>query len=193
MTDETLLFAYHDGTAYAFAGARGHASSSFGGPLEIDLGGVAHGPRPLHQIARLSSDHLPVLGAPTNWFELPLIYGLCYDGCRLEYRVDASGDVELLDLDPTRSSDDHPYVGYPSLLPYVPLALAATTRASYAEFANRLASMPPAQPSELVVAIPPPATLGVSLWGRFGDAEGVTIVFECDPSARIVRAYNACS
>jgi hypothetical protein len=47
--------------------------------------------------------------------------------------------------------------------------------------------MPDEQPSELVVAVPPPATLGVSLWGS-GDADDVTILFECDLSDKVVSA-----
>ena len=45
---------------------------------------------------------------------------------------------------------------------------------------------------ELVVAIPPPATLGVSLWGM-GDGDDVTILFECDLADRVVYASNRIS
>jgi hypothetical protein len=52
--------------------------------------------------------------------------------------------------------------------------------------------MPSQQPSELVVAIPPPATLGVSLWGM-GDGDDVTILYECDLTDRVVYASNRIS
>jgi hypothetical protein len=49
------------------------------------------------------------------------------------------------------------------------------------------------QPAELLVAVPPPATLGFSMWGPDGDREGVTVVFECDLAERTIRAYNRCT
>jgi hypothetical protein len=49
--------------------------------------------------------------------------------------------------------------------------------------------MPDQQQSELMVAIPPPATLGVSLWGA-GDDSNVTILFEGDISDGVVDVSN---
>ena len=42
----------------------------------------------------------------------------------------------------------------------------------------------------LIVAVPPPATIGLSFWD-VGDWDGVTIVFECDLQKRQMRAFNA--
>jgi len=52
--------------------------------------------------------------------------------------------------------------------------------------------MPDPPPTELVVVVPTPATLGVSLWGR-GDGEDVIILFECDLADWMVYASNTCS
>ena len=52
--------------------------------------------------------------------------------------------------------------------------------------------MPDQQQTELVVAVPPPATLGMSLWG-IGDGCDVTILFECDLSDRVVYVSNLIS
>lgn len=30
-------------------------------------------------------------------------------------------------------------------------------------------------------------------WGKWGDAEGVSMVFECDLKAKRVKAYNVCT
>jgi hypothetical protein len=49
--------------------------------------------------------------------------------------------------------------------------------------------MPEKQSAEMIVAIPPPATVGLSFWDC-GDLDGVTIVFECDLQKRQVRAFN---
>jgi hypothetical protein len=193
MAEEQLVFAYCDGTVFSFERAQGPSASTFGGPMEVTLSGVAHGPKPLHMVAQLSAMHL--CGTPNQeaifrrLFDVPLIYGMCYDGCGLEYRVDAGSKVELLRLRPTQSSDDWPYPNYPSLLPYVPLQVSATRSSSYEEFAQSFPNMPE-QPTELVVVVPSPATLGVSLWGKWGD--NVIILFECDLEDRIIYASNQC-
>jgi hypothetical protein len=190
MPEEQLVLAYYDGTVFSFERAREHSESAFGGPMQVRLSGIEHGPKPLHMIARLGSGDLPALKGHYP-IDIPLIYGMCYDGFSIEYRVRSDGTIELLELRPTESSDDWPYPHFPLLLPYVPLQIGETRRCSYAEFAEAFPNMPDEQPSELVVAVPPPATLGVSLWG-IGDQENVTILFECDLSDRVVAASNRC-
>ena len=189
MAEEQLVLAYYDGTVFSFERAQKHSESVFGGPMEVELSGIEHGPKPLHMIAQLC---VPAIGEH-HAFDIPLIYGMCYDGCSLEYRIDIVGKIELLKLRPTQSSEDWPYLHYPPLLPFIPLQIGETRASSYAEFAERFPNMPDPQRSELVVAVPPPATLGVSLWGRVGDSDDVTILFECDISDRYVCASNLIS
>jgi hypothetical protein len=43
-----------------------------------------------------------------------------------------------------------------------------------------------------VVAVPPPATIGISLWSG-ADLDGVTIVFECDLKKKEISAFNVTS
>ena len=181
MAVEQLVWAYCEGTVFSFERAQVHSPSVFGGPMEVELSGIEHGPKPLHLIARLATTDIRAMRG-----DIPLIYGMCYDGCRLEYRIDVIGKIELLKLRPTQSSEDWPYLNYPLLLPYVPLQIGETRSSSYEEFAEAFPNMPGLQPSELVVAVPPPATLGVSLWGGTGDADNVTILFECDLADRVV-------
>ena len=188
MAEEQLVLAYCDGTIFSFERAQEHSPSVFGGPIEAELSGIEYGPKSLHMIARLGSTHIRPMGK--HLLEIPLIYGMCYDGCSVEYRVDTGGKIELLKLRPMQSSEDWPYLNYPLLLPYVPLQIGETRRSSYEEFAEAFPNMPDQQPSELVVAVPPPATLGVSLWGGTGDANNVTILIECDLEDRVVAASN---
>lgn len=192
MQNEPLVFAFHEDRLYTFERASRHSPSVFGGPLNATISGPPFGPRPLHLIACLGGRHIPALNL-NQLFELPLIYGLQYDGCQLDYRVQFGHTVELLGIAPAAASDDWPYPHFPSLLPYLPLRLDDTPQpTSYDSFAERFPNMPGRQEAELVVAVPPPAAVGVSLWGA-GDGDGTTIVFECDLKTRTVSACNVTS
>ena len=184
-----MVFAFHNDTIFVFERAYKSSASSFGGPLEAEIEGIAHGPKPLHMIARLGGMHI---GALSSHYltDIPLIYGMCYDACEITYKVVYGHKIEVLKLSPSESSDDWPYRNFPPLLPYLPLRLSdVPRRENYATFAEAFPNMPGTQQAELVVAVPPPATLGVSLWGG-GDGDGVTLLFECDLADRVVCATN---
>jgi len=192
MQSEPLVFAFHADRLYTFERAPRHSPSAFGGPMPADISGRPFGPKPLHLIARLASCHLPALGE-NHLFDLPLIYGLNYDGCCLDYRVEYGHKVELTAIEPAASSDGWPYANFPPLLPYVPLRLDDTPRVeSYDNFATRIPNMPETPPAELIVAVPPPASIGVSFWGP-SDPDDITIVFACDLKKRTVNAFNLTS
>jgi hypothetical protein len=192
MPSEPLLFAFHADRLYTFERAPRHSPSVFGGPLPAGISGRPFGPKPLHLIARLAGWHIPALGE-NHLFDLPLIYGLNYDSCCLDYRVEYGHKVDLTAIAPAASSDDWPYANFPPLLPYVPLRLDDTPRAeSYDKFAARFPNMPERPPAELIVAVPPPATVGVSFWGG-GDLDDTTIVFACDLKRKTVNASNVTS
>src|SRR5262249_16806109 len=198
MAAERLVIAYCNGNIFSFERAETHAESKFGGPFgDEPIIGIEYGPKPLHLIARLAEGHFTG-GTPMQLVSIPLIYAMYYSGCEIEYRLkpgtprDPGTKIELLKVSPTESSADWPYPAVPPLLPYVPLQLAETRAGSYEEFAEGFPNMPRLQPTDLVVVVPPPATLGLSLWGS-GDAEGVTILFECDLADRVVYASNRCS
>ncbi len=196
MAEEQLIFAYFEGAVVSFVRAHEHSLSFFGGPLDGRVSGIAHGPKPLHLIARLSATHLSPLrqgnSVRDGLFDIPLIYGMYYDGCSLQYYVDGINNVDLRDMSPTRSRDDWPYPNFPALLPYLPLRVGEARRSSYAEFAQQFPNMPPRQSANVVITVPPPATIGVSLWGR-ADFDAVTLLFECDLAERMVFASNVCS
>jgi hypothetical protein len=100
--EERLVFVFFDDTVFSFERAHEHSLSLFGGPMEYELSGIAHGPKPLHMIARLSA--VDLRGPKRPLFDIPLIHGMCYEGCEIEYRVD--GDhVEIRRMSPTESSD----------------------------------------------------------------------------------------
>lgn len=191
MPAEPLVLAFHGNKSFRFERAPVRSESVFGGPMQQRVEGIEYGPRPLHMIAEISWMHMPAAHEESRLNKLPLIYGMHYSGCQLRYRV-VSGGIELLQLEPRASSDDWPYANFPSLLPYIPLRLSdVPTEATYARFIDSFgdSNLDNKQPADLVAMVPPPASIGVSLWGR-GDGEGVTIVFECDLKKREVFAYS---
>ena len=188
---ETLILAFDGRATYSFSRAEKHSFSVFGGPMECKISGKRPVPDRLHQIGRLNDNDLPILGPPRYVFDLPLLYGLRYSGGNLTYKFEHS-DISVL-VSPGKLNDDWPYKDYPPILPYVPLAVTNRKKQSWRQFAAEFPNMKDDQPSDLVVIVLPPMTIGVSLWGRWGDAEGVAIVFECDLEEKKVTAYNVCT
>jgi hypothetical protein len=187
MGGERLVYAFHDKTLYIFERAERRSRSWFGGPAPSEIIGQPFGPKPLHQIACLSHWHITALRR-SDLRELPLIHGMYFDGCQLSYRIVSGYKIEILSIKPSQSLENWPYANFPPLLPYIPLRLEDTARSSsYDEFASRFPNMP-SKPAELMVVIPPPATIGLSLWGESGDWDDVSIIFECDLKKREVSS-----
>jgi hypothetical protein len=189
--DLILPAAFYDGCAYFFERLDRWSPSRFGGPSDVIVSGISHGPRPLHHIATLGGKDLPI---GKFLLQMPLLYGLSYSGCTLRYRKVTSGSIELLELEPTTSSEVFPYPNYPPLLPYLPLRVAKQKRCKFREF-SEYSCQPDWQvdSSSLIVLVPPSPILGMSLWGVSGDAECVQIVFECDVSRGVIKAFNQCA
>lgn len=184
---EDILFVRHAGWTTAFSPGELPTASRFGGPLESSLFGTRFGPRKLHQIAFIAFADLrtPVL---KSFPGLPLLYGMCFDGCDLKYRV-SERDVDIERITPDRSSEDWPYERYPNELPLVPLVPVRTWQQEWTDFMPYLNEW---ESSDLTVIVPPPARLGFSLWGSSGDAEGVVLVFQYSLANNAVRAFNVC-
>lgn len=129
---------------------------------------------------------------PAGNYGIPLFYGFSYSGCDLKYTLSMQG-IELVSIDPKSTFPDWPYRNYPALLPYVPLEVAGVSKLSWKKFTAFAENLPDEQPAEIVVLVPPPATVGYSMWGYDGDAERVTLVFEIQTKTRSVHAYNVCT
>ncbi|WP_434034739.1 hypothetical protein [Cupriavidus sp. a3] len=192
MSDQ-LLIVFHSGKVYSYSGTRQETSSYFGGPISGKLSGIPHGPALPHQVAKLDRADLPLPKGESELSDLVLIYGFRFDGCELEYEIGSGCEIKIVASVQRESSDDWPYQDYPHEFPKVFLELTGTRAMAYEDFSSEWPNLPRLQPAEIVVLVPPPSTLGVSLWGEDGDAEGVTVVFECDPVKRKVRTYNICS
>jgi hypothetical protein len=182
---------FHDGQAYILERADEHTGSYFGGPFERPVTGVKHSPRSLHHIASLNGHCFEPLWHVIGGGNLHLLYGMCYDGCHLKYRISVAG-VEVLEMKPTTSAEDWPYSDYPAYLSYFPLRLQQRSQCRMEEFLDLACQPIDVSTSEVLVLVPPSPVLGMSLWGPSGDAENTQIVFRCDLAKRTVEAYNQC-
>lgn len=183
---------YSNGHAHFLERVSGFSLSYFGGPSEREIFGLRHGPHRIHHILTLNWQTIPGLDEP-GVFEIPLFYGLRFDGCSMAYDFSETSRCRLLELEPRKSSAEWPYSGYPDLLPYFSLGVARRVECSIEQFRKLLAQRDELFSDEVVVIVPPLFDIGVSLWGRSGDSEGVQIVFRCDIKKQIVRVYNECT
>jgi hypothetical protein len=186
-------YAYYRGKVFRFAASKQTRFSFFGGPARHLVGGVEHGPHPLHHVMTIWNRDLDIPGYDFG-NEVPLLYGLCFDGCRLEYKRTATRAIELTKLTPASSSDDWPYPYYPLLLPYVPLEVEESQACSLDEFSSSvMQGVKSVNDSEVLVVVPPNPEIGMSIWGLDGDADDVQIIFRYDTQTGVTKAYNACT
>jgi len=188
---EELVVIYHAGWATPLVRSMAHSLSFFGGPLDREATG-AHLAKPLHHIATIHLSHLQAFDNPHQARKLPLVYGLSYDSGLLRYSFEDHQRIAIAPGTLGEPTPDWPYRSYSELLPYVPLEVGKPAQETWEEFCKRAPNLPSTQPSELVVLVPPPATIGFSMWGPVGDAEGVTLVFECALERKTVTTYNVC-
>lgn len=188
---ETLAVVYHSGTVTPLVQSLRHSTSWFGGPLEREVTGENLA-KPLHHLATIHLSHFNAHGAPRSVWQLPLVHGLFYDSGLLRYDFKDSRSISITSGVLGEPTPNWPYRGYPELLPFIPMEAGMPVKESWEAFCERAPNLPGEQPSEMIVLIPPPAAIGFSMWGRSGDAEGVTLVFECDLKTQAVTTYNVC-
>jgi hypothetical protein len=185
---------YFEGMAFILEPSmsfRGPSAGYFGGPTEAKFTGITRGAAGLHRVLTLQPSAIPAL-AECYLPVLPLFYGLRYSGCEISYSFSRSSECRIIGLDPRRSSEDWPYVGFPEILPYFPLRVKKRFACSARIFSKLSWQGVSPKPKTMMVIVPPPPVGGVSLWGRSGDLEGVQIIFECDFGKQTVKAYNQC-
>ena len=204
MLPEELQYpaAYHDGHACLYERTAQFSKSYFGGPPDyaFKFSGNAFGTRPIHHVMTLYWDALPGI-EKKGFSDLPLFYGIRYGGCCMKYEIvspqlefsdieerlaakrglpNLSDECQILEMEPTKSSEDWPYVGYPELVPYVPLRLTERVQCSPEDFQGLILHGDEVKPEEVTVVIPPMFDLGISLFGPNADAEGLQLVFRCN-------------
>jgi len=126
--------------------------------------------------------------------QIPLLYGLTFDGCAMEYKRVSFNELEVTKMSTTESSEDFPYPYYPLYLPYIHLEVKEQRDCSLEEFSKSvMQGIKSTENSELIVVVPVNPELRMSVWGPSGDAESVQIIFRCDIRTGVVKAYNACT
>ena len=158
---DPLIAVHHAGQTVLLDKVEDHSFSAFGGPLELPVHGLPL-PRPLHHIAWLNHNQLKCLAPPRYIWDLPLVHPMRYSGGTLSYCFSREG-IEVLEMEPAEASDTWPYVGFPDLLPFHPVEVCGTVSEDWAGFLQRAPNLPEAQPSEVVVLVPPPQGLGFTL------------------------------
>jgi hypothetical protein len=189
---EGLLHVLHADRLYTFVKETHRNPASFdyfGGPLEAKISGIHVGPMPLHHIATFMAGHV---GAAPQLGAIPLVYGMCFDGCQMAYEFSRQ-ELKVTRIKPQSSSEAWPYPNYPPLLPYYQLKLAGSEECSWKRFAHLFINQPDEQPADVVAVVPPPFDIGMSFWGPGDDLNDVQLVFNCHLQKRTIEATNHCT
>jgi hypothetical protein len=195
MSPEELQFpaAYCDGKAYFLEPTNAFSWTHFGGPGEMFFEGLDVETQYLHHILNLHAGVVPPLERQPTGPAVPLFYGMQHEGCGLSYRMTKPSVCEMIELQPSEGDADYPYPDYPRLLPYIPMRLAKSFDCSARQFAELAWQGVDIKPNTMAVIVPPLFVGGVSMWGKWGDGEGVQIIFEYDLQNQTIRASNQCT
>lgn len=167
---------------------------TFGGPLNLSVHLVPTSERPLHRVLTLDlSDSRLGVRIP-NVTLLPLLYGFVYEGCVLEYQVISDEEIRVIDLWPETSLEEWPYEDYPDHFPVRPVQIGQPRSISREKVPELTCQgLPSEAADQLVVVVYPSQTFGISLWGRWGDAEMVEVIFRVEPDTGRVFVRNQCT
>jgi hypothetical protein len=166
------------------------ARSYFGGPHSVHVESLVELESAIvHHIATINLPKFGV-GNPRFGFTLPLFYGICHEGCEIEYRKTATAAVEFTRLDPEEADEGYPYHGYPAVIPYFELGIGETRDITASHLEDRFGNTGWSVRADCLYAVvmQHPA-VGHCLFEPGVDVE---IVFEYDPVTGHVRGSNQC-
>lgn len=182
---------YHRGKIWSLVPGGADSHSYFGGPhtdhveSSVDLDSAI-----IHHIATINLPKFGV-GNPRFGFSVPLFYGVCHEGCTIEYHKITPAAVEITSLEPAEADEGYPYHGYPAVIPFYELGIGETQDCKPSDLEDRLANTGwPIRADCLYVIVKQHPAVGHSL---FEPGSNVEIVFEYDPEAGTVRGTNQCS
>lgn len=167
------------------------ALSYFGGPHTVHVeSSVDLEAAIIHHIATINLPKFGV-GNPRFGYSLPLFYGICHEGCAIEYRKTATAAVEISSLEPEEADEGYPYHGYPPVIPFYQLGIWETHDCLPGDLERRLANTGWSLQAEcLYVIVMQHPAVGHCLFETGSDVE---IAFEYEPEKGTVRATNQCS
>jgi hypothetical protein len=188
MSQSPVTTVYSRGRKFLLGRSSSQSLSYFGGPgSDAVIEGPRYGPRRLHHILTLNHGQFGIQAVRFG-FKVSFYYGLCFEGCELEWQRTATAAIRITKLDPRKSGKEYPYFGYPDVLPCFPLEIIGQEDASVAEIEEAISNVgwEPAAERVYVVAHSQP-DLGVALIEPGAD---VDIVFEYDTQTGQIRAAS---
>lgn len=167
------------------------SNSYFGGPgYDQVIEGPKYGPRRVHHILTLNHGELGI-NALKFGFKVSLYYGLCFEGCELEWERTRTAAIRITKIEPRKSEQDYPYFGFPDLLPYFPLKVLDRSEASQADIESAVYNTGWVVDSECVYILAHShPQMGIALLGPDMD---VDLVFEYNSKTGKIRAANQCT
>lgn len=188
MSHSPIATVYSSGRKFLLGRSSSQSLSYFGGPgSDAVIEGPRYGPRRLHHILTLNHAQFGIKGMQFG-FKASFYYGLCFEGCELEWQRTATAAIRIARLDPRKSGKEYPYFGYPDVLPYFPVEIRGQEEATVSDIAEAISNVawePMAGRVYIVVHSHP--DLGVALIEPNSD---VDIVFEYDAATGQIRAAS---
>ena len=188
MPDSPVASVYFRDRKFLLGRSSAESLSYFGGPgSDAIIEGPRYGPRRLHHLLTLNHGQFGIKALRFG-FKVSFYYGLCFEGCKLEWQRTAMSAVRITRLDPRKSGREYPYFGYPDVLPYFPLAITGQEDCTLADIEDAISNVAwePAADRVYVVVHSHP-DLGVALIAPGAD---VDIVFEYDTQTGQIRAAS---
>ena len=184
---------FFGGMTYVLERTKVDNGSFFGGGYEKEISGLSYGPRNLHHIFTLNGNCCAPIRKTRILDGIPLLYGLCFSGCRIAYRFDLSG-VDILDMAPRESSVSWPYEDYPDELPFFYLQFKESFKSADDEWSVFMQhSFNFYDESRMYVVVNSGEAIGVPIWSRSGHRGDVQICFEIELEEKRVLGYNISS
>ena len=192
MPDETefdpVATVFSSGQRFLLGRSEKRSTSYFGGPgYDQVIKGPRYGPRRIHHVLTLNHGAFGI-SALKFGFKVSFYYGICFEGCELEWERTHTAALQITKIDPRKSDKEYPYYGYPDVLPHFPLKILDQSDAAESDIKDALYNTGwTINPDRVYVLAHSHPTLDIAL---FDPDASVDIVFEYDPNSGRVRATN---
>ena len=163
-------------------------TSYFGGPgYDQVIDGARYGPRRIHHILTLNHNAFGISSLKFG-FKTSFYYGLCFEGCELEWERTHTAAMRVTKIDPRKSGKEYPYFGYPDVLPYFPLEVRVKSAATSSDIEAAVYNTGwDVDPDKVYVIVHSHPDLGIALLNPDAD---VDLVFEYETASGRIRAVN---